>query len=182
VWFLALASVVLSGVLLALSAFPGVLEQIPSPIALAAGGGVALGAAALAVRHLVRSGPPRRRASAVVILACAILTPTLLLTNVPRRALFGQYRGDFEKLLTQAPPPGNRAVVGLNADLQLYWVDQWGTDARGGTYFRTMTGSGPGGASFGFAHRPNPDGSPFGDNGYRLQHLTGDWYSFAAAE
>jgi hypothetical protein len=182
VWFLALVSVVLSGVLLSLSAFPGVLEQIPSPIGLVVGGGCALVAAALAVRHLFRAGAQRRRTSAAVVLVLAVLTPILLLTNVPRRAAFKKYRGEFEKLLEQAPAPGNRAVVGLNADLQLYWVDQWGTDARGGTYFRTLAGSGPGGASFGFVHRPNPDGSPFGGHEYKLQHLTGDWYSFAAAE
>jgi hypothetical protein len=180
VWFLALVSLVLSGVLLGLSVFPGVLEQVPSPFGGVLGGGLALVAAALAVRHLIRSGRPRRQAA--VVLVCAVVTPILLVTNVPRRVVFLQYRAEFEKLLEQAPPPGSRAVVGLNADLRIYWVDQWGTDARGGTYFRTMAGSGPGGASFGFAHRPNPDGSPFGDNGYRLQHLTGDWYSFAAAE
>jgi hypothetical protein len=179
-WFLALVSCVLSGVLLGLSAFPGVLEQVP--FGPAVGGGLALVAAAVAVRHLLRSGRPRRRASAAVVLVCAAVTPYLLLTDVPRRALFGRYRGEFEKLLATAPPPGDQAVVGLNADFDLYWVDQWGTDARGGTYFRTLVGGGPGGASFGFAYRPNPNGSPFGDADYKVRHLTGDWYSFQAAE
>ncbi|HKB05779.1 MAG TPA: hypothetical protein VKD90_26520 [Gemmataceae bacterium] len=179
-WFLALASFVLSGFLLGLSVFPGVLEQIPSPVDWVLGGGLALVATGLAVRHLFESARPRRRA--IVVLLCAVLTPILLLANVPRRAIFAQYRGEFERLLEQAPPPGSRAVVGLNADLRIYWVDQWGTDARGGTYFRTMAGSGPSRASFGFVHRPNPDGSPFGDQDYKLHRLTGDWYSFAVAE
>jgi hypothetical protein len=182
VWFLALASLVLSGVLLGLSVFPGVLEQVPSPLGWVIGGGLALAATALAVRHLFRAGMPRRRTSATVTLVLSVLTPVLLLTSVPRRVVFGQYRGEFEQLLDQAPPPGSRAVVGLNADLRIYWVDQWGTDTRGGTYLRTMAGSGPSRGSFGFVHRPNPDGSPFGDRDYRLQHLTGDWYSFAASE
>jgi hypothetical protein len=180
VWFLALAAFVLSGVLLGLSAFPGVLEQVPSPVDWVLGGGSVLVAAAVAVRHLSRRGRSRR--SAAVVLACALVTPCLLLTNAPRRAAFGKYRGEFEKLLAQAPPAGERAVVGLNVDFDLYWVDQWGTDARGGTYFRTLSGAGAGGESFGFAYRPNPHGSPFGDREYRLQHLTGDWYSFQAAE
>ena len=45
---------------------------------------------------------------------------------------------------------------------------------------RGRSWGGPG-RSFGFVHKPNPDGSPFGDSGYELQHLTGDWYSFVAA-
>lgn len=179
-WFLALTSFVLSGVLLGLSAFPGVLEQVPFGPWI--GGGLAVVAAVLALRHLLRSGRPRRWVSAFVVLLCAAVTPYLLWTNVPRRALFGGYRGEFEKLLATAPPPGDHAVVGLNADFDIYWVDQWGTDARGGTYFRTLAGAGPSGASFGFAYRPNPHGSPFGDADYRLWHLTGDWYSFQAAE
>jgi len=27
-----------------------------------------------------------------------------------------------------------------------------------------------------------PNGSPFGDADYKVRHLTGDWYSFQAAE
>jgi hypothetical protein len=178
-WFLALLTVVLSGVLLVLSAFPGVLQLLPSPAAALAGAAGALIAAILAVRRLRQ---PRRRWS-IVVLVLAILTPTLLLTHVPRRALFAWYRSDFEALLERAPPAGNRAVVPLNADLSVYWVDQWGTDARGGTYFRTMSGLGPDDRrSFGFAHQPNSHGCPFGDVGYELQHLGGDWYSFAAAD
>src|SRR5687767_7558794 len=177
-WFLALLAVVLSGVLFVLSAFPGVLDQLPSPAALV-GAALAVIAAILAVRRLRQ---PRRR-WAVVVLVVAVLAPVVLLTHVPRRVLFAQYRSQFEALLERAPPAGDRAVVPLNADLNVYWVDQWGTDARGGTYFRTMSGLGPDDRrSYGFVHRPNPHGSPFGDVGYELRHLGGDWYSFAAAD
>jgi hypothetical protein len=178
-WFLALVSIVLSGVLLALSAFPGVLEQIPTSVARALGGGAVVVAGVLALRQVVRSD---RRRWAVVVLVVAVLTPTLLLTHVPRRILFAVYQPEYEALLPKAPPAGDHAVVALNADLTVFWVDQWGTDARGGTYFRTLTASGPDGRSFGFAHRPNPTGSPFGDVGYRMHHLVGDWYTFEAAD
>jgi hypothetical protein len=181
-WFLALVSFVLSFLLLGLNVFPGLLEQIPSPVGWVLGAGSVLVAVAVTVRHLLRAGRPRHWRSAAVVLLCAALTPTLLLSNVPRRVAFRKYQADFEKLLAQAPPAGDRAVVGLNADFDIYWVDQWGTDARGGTYFRTLAGVGSGAGSFGFAYRPNPDGSPFGDREYRLRHLAGDWYSFAAAE
>lgn len=187
-WFLALFSVVLSGVLLALSVVPGVLDQIPGPIAVGLGGAFGLVASGAAARHLfgpARPGVPRRRGLALVVFLCLGFTPLLLLTATPRRLLFRQHQDEFEALLAQAPPPGNR-VVGLNADLRLFWIDQWGTDPRGGTYFRTIAGRDDRGRadrrSYGFAHRPNDQGSPFGDGQYELQHLTGDWYSFAATD
>jgi hypothetical protein len=188
VWFLALFSFVLSVVLVGLSVFPGVLEQVPSDLRAIGGGAYGLLAFGLGSWRLLgpnRTGRPRRRGSALVVLLCVVVTPLLLLTHTPRRILFGQHRGEFEKLLEQAPQPGNRAVVPLNADLSVYWIDHWGTDARGGTYFRTVSGRAdgrPDRRSFGFAYRPNPDGSPFGDARYELAHLTGDWYSFSAAD
>jgi hypothetical protein len=188
VWFLAILSFVLSVLLLGLSIFPGILEQVPSVVWRYAGGAYGLIALGLTARRLLgpnRTGQPRRRGSAVVVLLCLIVTPLLLLTHTPRRVMFSQHRGEFEKLLEQAPPPGDRIVVRLNADLSVYWIDQWGTDARGGTYFRTVSGRVDGRAdrqSFGFSYRPNPDGSPFGDAGYELHHLTGDWFSFSATD
>jgi hypothetical protein len=184
-WFLALASVVISGVLVALSTCPGMLEQIPGRPVKIAGIAIAVVAGLLALWHLfrpARPNRPRRRTSALVVLVAAIATPILLTAHAPRRVVFGNYRPQFEALLANAPPPGDRATVNLNAELTIYWVDQWGTDTRGGTYFRTLTAAGPDQRSFGFAYRPNAEGSPFGDAGYELQHLTGDWYSFAASD
>jgi hypothetical protein len=174
-WFLALFSTVLCGALLALSAWPGMLEQISA----AAIAGV------LAIWRLLRPArpnSPQRRTSAIVVLVWAIATPILLTTHTTRWLTFSRHQPQFEALLAKAPPPGNRSTANLNADLGLFWIDQWGTDARGGTYFRTMVGAAPENRSFGFAYRPNTDGSPFGDAGYELRHLQGDWYSFAASD
>lgn len=186
-WFLALFSFVASFVLVGLSVFPGVLEQVPTAVVRALGGAAVLLASGAATWHLFgpsRPGKPRRRRPALVILLCLAITPTLLLTSTPRRLVFRQHQAEFDALLAQAPPAGNRAVP-LNADLHIYWIDQWGTDARGGTYFRTVSGRVDGRAdrrSFGFVHRPNDQGSPFGNDGYELHHLTGDWYSFTATD
>jgi hypothetical protein len=188
VWFLALFSIVVSGVLLALSVVPGVLEQVPTNVTLFLGGAFGVFASGTATWHLfgpARPGKPRRRGIAVVILLSLAITPLLLLTAVPRRLMFRQHQGEFEALLTQAPPAGKWAAVGLNADLNIFWIDQWGTDSRGGTYFRTVSGRDNGRAerrSFGFAFQPNDQGSPFGNERYELQHLSGDWYSFAATD
>ena len=187
-WFLALFSFVLSVFLLGLSVFPGVLEQVPADVLAVAGGAFGLFAGGTAAWHLlrpVRPGQSRRRGSAVVVLLCLAVSPILLGTHTPRRLVFQRHQAEFEELLGQAPLGGNRVVVPLNADLSIYWVDHCGTDARGGTYFRTVSGWADGRAdrrSFGFAHRPNADGSPFGDARYEIQHLTGDWYSFSATD
>jgi hypothetical protein len=188
VWFLATLSFVLSVVLVGLSIFPGILEQVPADISWIAGGAYGLFALVLAGCRLLkpnRTGQPGRRTSAVIVLLCLVVTPLLLLTHTPRRLVFRQHQGQFDKLLERAPQPGNRVVAPLNADLGIYWIDQWGTDARGGTYFRSTSGWADGRAdkrSFGFAHKPNLDGSPFGDARYELHHLTGDWYSFSATD
>lgn len=187
-WFLALLSFVLSVVLLGLSVFPGPLEQLPVAMSRYVGGAYLLFASLLAMRRLfgpLEPGKPRHRGLAIVVLLCLLITPFALLTDTPRWLVFRQHQEDFEKLLQGAPTPGNHSVVPLNADLSVFWIDQWGTDARGGTYFRTMSGRADGKAerrSFGFAYKPNAEGSPFGDGRYELWHLTGDWYSFTATD
>ena len=72
----------------------------------------------------------------------------------------------------------------LDRRLGVYRVDQYAADPRGGVYFRTHAGAdglGPDAMSYGFAFRPNREGSPFGNAGYRLFRMTGDWYGFSAS-
>jgi hypothetical protein len=72
----------------------------------------------------------------------------------------------------------------LGHRLGFYSVDRYAADPRGGAYFRTHAGPdgiGPDTMSYGFAHRPNPEGSPFGRAGYHLSHVVGDWYVFSAS-
>lgn len=184
-WFLALLTVVGSGVLFGLSIFPGLLEQIPDRpafILCVIFAVVAGGSALLRLMRPARPNEPRRRTSSLVVLVALVLASTFLTARVPRRAVFRATQAEFEALLVNPPPAGDRAADALNAEITPYWIDQWGTDFRGGTYFRTLVGIGPQGGSFGFVYQPNLQGTPFGDAGYKLQHLTGDWYSFAAWE
>ena len=186
-WFLSLFTVVGSGLLLGLSVFPGVLEQVPRKYSFSMAGLYAGFAVAVTLRHLLRAktdGTRPQRVSASLVLAALVLTPVLLGTYIPRRLLFQHYQSDFEALLGDAPPAADASTVPLNEDLTLYWVDHWGTDRRGGIYFRTLvTGQkGSKGGSYGFVHRPNADGSPFGNERYEIHHLTGDWYTFSASD
>jgi hypothetical protein len=123
----------------------------------------------------------RRLAAAALVLA---LNAGLLGWGVPRRLAFLHARPGFEALVAAAPPAYS-AVGSLDRPLGVYRVDRFAADPRGGVYFRTR--SGPDGLyaglmSYGFAHRPNPAGSPFGDDKYALAHVVGDWYAFQASE
>lgn len=186
-WFLSLFTVVGAGLLLGLSVFPGVLEQMPRRYSYSLGGLYIVFAAVTALLHLFRTktdGGQRQRIAVGLVFAALILTPLLLGTYIPRRLVFQQYQSDFETLLVDAPSAADGSTVPLNADFDLYWVDHWGTDRRGGVYFRTLvTGEkGSKGSSYGFAHRPNSDGSPFGNENYEIHHLTGEWYTFSASD
>ncbi|MSR54699.1 MAG: hypothetical protein EXS09_15640 [Gemmataceae bacterium] len=186
-WFLSLFTVVGSGLLLGLSFFPGLLEQVPRKYSFAIGGLYIGFALAITLRHLFQAraeGIRRQRIAACLVLLSLVLTPLVLASHIPRRLLFQQYQGDFEALLPDAPPPADASTVPLNADFALYWVDHWGSDRRGGVYFRTLaTGQkGSKSGSYGFAHRPNADGSPFGDEDYEIHHLMGDWYTFSSSD
>lgn len=177
-WFLALFCVVMTGTLAAANLFPGVLEQIPGEAMILAGGGFAMIALWCVFRRL--TGEHRRhRASSAVVVACLVGVPALLGTDTPRRLFFRLFQPELEAMLPDAPPAGDRVTVPVNADLQIYWIDHWGTDRRGGTYFRTAVGRK---RSYGFVHKPNAEGSPFGDEDYKTHPLRGDWHSFQASE
>jgi hypothetical protein len=130
-------------------------------------------------------GPPpgrrRWRATGALVLG---LNCALLWCGAPQRLAFLYARSAFEESIAEAPPAYSSAKTNARR-LGLYRMDRFATDPRGGVYFRTR--SGPDGfhigkMSYGFSHRPNPAGSPFGDERYALSHVVGDWYSFQASE
>jgi hypothetical protein len=62
-------------------------------------------------------------------------------------------------------------------------VDEYAADPRGGVYFRVETApDGPDTISYGFAFKPNPEGSPFGNAHYSRTRLTGEWFSYQASD
>ena len=126
--------------------------------------------------------PGRRRwfatAALVLVLNCCSLW-----CGVPRRLAFLHARPAFQASLAAAPPAHGGAR--FDRRLGVYYVDRFAADLRGGLYFRTR--SSPEGfykyrMTYGFCHRPNREGSPFGDGKYALAHVVGDWYAFQASE
>ncbi len=110
-WFTGLFTFVLSVVLLALSVFPGMQEQIPPRTAVIVGAIYAFFAIAVVLWHVVaarRASRRPQRLSVSITLLSLIITPILLVTYTPRTLVFRQYQSKFEALLDQAPP---RAIM-----------------------------------------------------------------------
>jgi hypothetical protein len=128
--------------------------------------------------------PPRRRRWLAAGALILLLNCGLLWCGAPRRLAFLHSLPAFEASIATAPRAYSSAKR-LDRRFGVYHVDQVATDPRGGIYYRTR--SGPDGfqmkkMTYGFSHRPNAAGSPFGDEKYALTHIVGEWYSFRAGE
>jgi hypothetical protein len=111
-------------------------------------------------------------------------TYVLLKFYVPRRIAFAASRSAFEQMVPQAAPSDYQGAP-LNRRLGIYEVDEYAADPRGGVYFRVYKGRdgiGPDVMSYGFAHKPNRQGTPFGAAHYRVFRLGNDWYWFRASD
>jgi hypothetical protein len=122
---------------------------------------------------------PLRQILIAPILVCT--TYALLRYYVPRRIAFRVHLIQFENQLPAAS--ATTQPVQLNRWLGIYRVDEIRHDPRGGVYFRTGIGSdGIDQMSYGFVHRPNQQGTPFGRKLYIYRRLTADWYWFQASD
>jgi hypothetical protein len=128
--------------------------------------------------------PGRRRWWGVLSAGIMFGTIALLWFRVPQRIAFAFCYADLRGLVDAAPADEFRREE-IGCQVGPYWVDQYGADQRGGVFFRTATGPdgiGPDQMSYGFAFRPNGQGSPFGNSRYGQRHLFGDWYVFAVSD
>jgi hypothetical protein len=187
--FLLNVSVLGSALVVFLSLFPGVLPNLglyallacPFWLPATCVGGVVYLDPLNSIPDLTRL-PFYRRRWVQVAATLVILNVVLALMGIPRWVAFEVSRRDFDAHVEQKPASSVGSEV-VRRRLGLYHVENVATDARGGVYFETQRG--PDGLSartrrYGFAHRPNPWGSPFGDRDYARTHVAGDWYSFAA--
>jgi hypothetical protein len=125
---------------------------------------------------------PLRQIMIAPVVVC--ITYALLKFYVPRRIAFMACADKFDAYVANAPVSEYNGQP-LARWLGVYRVTQYAADARGGVYFQTGTGPdgiGPDVMSYGFAHRPNRQGTPFGAAHYRVWHLHGDWYWFRGSD
>ncbi len=119
-------------------------------------------------------------------LAGVILMSTFVLLRyyVPRRLAFMASLPKFEALVAQAPVHEYGGTP-LNQRLGVFMVEDYAADVRGGVYFRVYQGNdgiGPDIMTYGFTHRPNRSGTPYGASGYKLYRLGSGWYWFHASD
>jgi len=134
---------------------------------------------------------PRGVAPSLIRLAVAVIVVVaaglIAFVGIPRRLAFLCWRGSFEQLLVSAEVSGQaqHGVTAMDRRVGIWHVDRCARDPRGGVYVRTGTGPeglGPDVVSYGFAHRPNGEGTPFGNARHRVSRLVGDWYVFEASD
>lgn len=187
--FFVACTALLCASLLAVSAIPGLLNDIVFIALIPAIVIVPIALAGFSIMLLIlarRGNLSRLRCSRKFVLLCAVLilsSVTLLRFYVPRRVAFTLSRHVFEREL------GEDALSRISRGhfprrIGLYQVDRVAADPRGGEYFRVyagLDGIGPGTTSYGFAHSPNAEGSPFGGKAYRVFNLGSGWHSFRAS-
>jgi hypothetical protein len=140
----------------------------------------------LAARDLVLNRRPATSRPSWGLWSAAIMFGTmgLLWFHVPQRIAFGLCCTALRGLVDQAPADEFDGAE-LDRFVGPYRVERYGSDRRGGVYFCTHTGPdgiGPDRTSYGFAFRPNGQGTPFGNAKYRKHHLFRDWFVFAASD
>lgn len=118
------------------------------------------------------------RCVGLVVVFCAMLA-----SHLATVITFPLFQDAFEQLVKTSP--AKRDFSGFASQkIGPYPVDDYCADDRGGVYFRTNTGRdglGPDTVSYGFAFRPNLQGTPYGNTSYELTQLFGDWYTFSAS-
>ena len=117
-----------------------------------------------------------------LLLATAVVL--LLISYVPTRIAVWCVQSKLQQMAANAETWTNKSEL-PDVTVGLFETDDYGSDERGGVYFRTLTGPdgiGPDLVSYGIALKPNKEGSPFGNARYRLTHLFGDWYRFEASD
>lgn len=116
--------------------------------------------------------------------AVMFITLALLWMHVPQRVVFAFCASRLKPFVNDVPA-GRNFEMGGPIHSGPYRIDEYAGDERGGVFFRTRTGPdgiGPDTMSYGFVYNPNREGTPFGNAHYYLDHLFGDWYSFAASD
>lgn len=126
---------------------------------------------------------PIPKLEALAIPVVAFFAICMVIFYVPCKIGFLLSYSDFKQTLADTKPNAYSSEK-MDKWLGIYKVDEYGTDSRGGVYYRVysgMDGIGPDTMSYGFVYRPNKQGTPFGAAKYNILHVLDDWYLFAAS-
>jgi hypothetical protein len=130
-------------------------------------------------RGCMWGGVLRMAVTPLLVVACG----AMVICSIPARIGLWASLDDFRPLLKQAP----QVTGGKELHRRVGWYDviRYAADGKGGVYF--VTGDYRDSlkndhVSLGFAFNPSKTGTPFGKDQYRLTHVCGRWYSFAATE
>ncbi|MEO1144293.1 MAG: hypothetical protein AAFY26_01640 [Cyanobacteria bacterium J06638_22] len=111
------------------------------------------------------------------------LTIVLLSANIPLKWAFSQVEPSFSDLAAQASAPG--AIAFVDSQFRSYVISEMVQSEAGGIYLRLHPPAFfvSDRTIYGFAKRPNPNGSPFGGGdenhrNYEIHPIQGDWYWF----
>lgn len=116
--------------------------------------------------------------------AIMFVTLALLWFHLPQRIAFALWASELEAAAEKVAAEQSPAHHGP-IQAGPFRIDDYVRDERGGVFFRTRTGPdgiGPDTISYGFAFRPNTEGTPFGNAQDKHHHLFGAWYAFAASD
>jgi hypothetical protein len=135
----------------------------------------------LGLRDLNRPVSPARQ-TRLGLWSAGIMFATLglLYWHIPQRLAFASCHAELKAL---ADDPPTKILTGPRVGP--FRVQRYGADRRGGVYFLTRmgwSGVGPDPMCYGFAYCPNLQGTPFGNQLYRVRHLFGGWYSFSVLD
>jgi hypothetical protein len=181
------ASIFITASLIAMSAFPGVIDSAVFSFAaiftvLPLLGAWLLFICVIAVRDL-HQRRPLRTSLGILSIIVAIAASAIMWLQLPRRVAFSISRPSFEAFVHTAEIPDRQSP--LRQRFGFYRAEAVARDPRGGIYFRThhgMDGLSPDQMSYGFAFQPNADGSPFGAAGYSTQRISNDWHIFSTSD
>lgn len=177
--------------LLALAIWPGLLEDLVfhslfSCLTLPLLGGWAIYVLVIFVRDAARMPDDSSKRDHWGLWSGLVMfiTMALLSFGVPQRIGFALCYTGFQDLVDEGEAQQWQRED-LNMQVGPYRVDRYAKDRRGGVFLRTYVGFdgiGPDQMSYGFAFRPNRQGTPFGNAGYRRWRLFGEWYFFATSD
>jgi hypothetical protein len=136
----------------------------------------------LLIRLYIKS--PKAVINPIIYMAISLIamlaTILFIRFHVPLRVAFYITQSSFENYISREKE--TNLTSNPITRIGIWYVDMIEIDRRGGYYFRIGNNSyGPDIISYGFVHKPNNEGSPFGNAEYNLSRFNKEWYFFSVS-